>query len=97
MTRAAVESDPDNGAYHDSLGWALYQLGRYEEALQSLKKAAEGEDIDGVILDHLADCYHKLGDEKLAVETWNKALKAMDDSDDKELIEKVKQKIKKNK
>ncbi|NUN03127.1 MAG: tetratricopeptide repeat protein [Bryobacteraceae bacterium] len=96
MTRQAVEAEPDNAAYHDSLGWALYKLGRYDEALQALKKAAEGEEVDGVILDHLGDCYEKKGDKTAAVETWQKALQALDAEEDAEAANKVRQKIDKH-
>ena len=40
MTRKAVDAEPDNAAYRDSLGWALFRLGRLEEAATELKKAA---------------------------------------------------------
>ena len=59
MVRRAVEGEPDNAAYRDSLGWALYRLGRYPEAVQELEKAAAGDDPDGVILDHLGDAYRE--------------------------------------
>ncbi len=58
MIRKAVEAEPDNGAYRDSLGWVLYRLGRYEEAIAELEKAAERQP-DGVIFDHLGDAYRK--------------------------------------
>jgi tetratricopeptide (TPR) repeat protein len=96
MTRQAVEAEPENGAYHDSLGWALYKLGRYDEALEALKKAAGEQDVDGVILDHLGDCQLKRGDKAAAVEAWSKALEALDAQDDAETIKSVRQKIEKN-
>src|SRR6185503_18490792 len=51
MVQFAVEADPDNASYHDSLGWTLYKLERYEEALKWLLQATSGDDPDGVILD----------------------------------------------
>ena len=79
MARFAVEADPDNHAYHDSLGWALYKLGRYAEALEWLKKAASGEDPDGVILDHLGDCHLQARPEagsagRLAQAHWKRSI-----------------------
>ena len=29
MIRKAVDAEPDNAAYRDSLGWVLFRLGRY--------------------------------------------------------------------
>lgn len=37
--RKAVDGDPDNPAYADSLGWAYYKLGRLEEASRYLYAA----------------------------------------------------------
>jgi len=76
MVRRAVEGDPDNAAYRDSLGWALYRLGRIPEAVQELEKAAAGDDPDGVILDHLGDAYLRAGRRADAVAAWQRAVKA---------------------
>jgi len=76
MVRRAVEGDPDNAAYRDSLGWALYRLGRIPEAVQVLEKAAAGDDPDGVILDHLGDAYLRAGRRADAVAAWQRAVKA---------------------
>lgn len=97
MVQFAVEADPDNASYHDSLGWALYKLGRYEEALKWLLKATSGEDPDGVILDHLGDCQLKLGKQQEALATWQKALKAYDPKENATELEQTKKKIAENK
>ncbi len=36
----ALELDPNNGAYLDSLGWAYFKMGRYDLAAPPLEKAA---------------------------------------------------------
>ena len=56
-----MKQEPDNGAYVDSLGWVLFKLGRYEEALPHLRRAADLMKDDAVPLDHLADTLLKLG------------------------------------
>jgi tetratricopeptide (TPR) repeat protein len=76
MVRRAVAGDPDNTAYRDSLGWALYRLGRYPEAVQELEKAAAGDDPDGVILDHLGDAYLRADRRADALAAWRRALDA---------------------
>ncbi len=73
MIRKAVEADPENAAYRDSLGWALYRLGRYQEALGELEKATANE-TDPVIFDHLGDVYQKLQQPDKAREAWRRAL-----------------------
>ncbi len=65
MIQKAVAAEPDNGAYRDSLGWALFRLGRYEEAVADLEKAAEKQP-DGVIYEHLGDVYQQLDNREKA-------------------------------
>ncbi|MDG2381214.1 MAG: hypothetical protein P8N76_06030 [Pirellulaceae bacterium] len=77
MAQKAVAAEPENIAYLDSLGWALYQLARYQEAVEPLQKAIEIERPDPIILEHLADTFNKLGQAKEARETWQKALKLL--------------------
>ncbi len=95
MVQKAVEADPDNAAYQDSLGWALFQLGRTEEALVHLEKAIalQGKSADGVILDHLGDVYHKLGQQEKAQDAWRRAAAAYKEIDDTEAMEKVNKKL----
>ena len=66
MVQKAVTQEPENKAYRDSLGWALYRLQRYPEAIKQLERAAADEPVDGVILDHLGDAYSKNGQVKKA-------------------------------
>lgn len=58
---SALTIDPDNLAFLDSKGWALYRLGRYEEALQVMemveKRAVEIKSMvskDATLYEHLA-------------------------------------------
>jgi tetratricopeptide (TPR) repeat protein len=71
-----TDSDRDNAAYLDSLGWVLFRRGQIEAARRELEKAValpEGTD-DPVVWDHLADVYYRLGEGKLAVAAWRKAI-----------------------
>ena len=94
MAQFAVSEEPENYAYRDSLGWALYRLGRYKEALEHLEFAASEESPDGVILDHLADIQFALGQKDKALENWKRALDAFDKKQDADKIKATKQKIK---
>ncbi len=97
MVKAAVAAEPDNTAYLDSLGWAYFRLGRFAEALEQLKKATEGDEPDAVILDHLGDALHAVGNIDAARKTWRRALKVFDVEQDAEKIKATKEKIKKAK
>jgi len=71
----ALEMDPDNGAFADSLGWVYFKQGRHQEALAELQRAASLLDTpDPVVLDHLGDAHEKLGQTSEAVRHWQKAL-----------------------
>lgn len=94
MIQQAVEEEPDNVAYLDSLGWALYRLGRFDEALAPLEKAAATGDVDGVILEHLGDVYAKLGRTSKAVETWRQAAAALRQREDTKRVREVEAKLK---
>ncbi|OHD73395.1 MAG: hypothetical protein A2177_13140 [Spirochaetes bacterium RBG_13_68_11] len=41
LCRQAVEGNPRNPAYHDSLGWAYYRAGNLSEAKASLRRALD--------------------------------------------------------
>jgi tetratricopeptide (TPR) repeat protein len=79
LIQRAVEIDPENGAYLDSLGWALYRLGRYPEAEESLRKAVAKQGNNAVILDHMGDVLEKRGAKREALEYWKKALAGEDE------------------
>jgi tetratricopeptide (TPR) repeat protein len=75
MIEKALELDGDNGAYLDSYGWALYRLGRLEDASKQIEKAISlGDETDPVIFEHLGDVYYGLGQHDKAKEQWQKAL-----------------------
>lgn len=75
MAGKAIELDPENGANHDTYGWVLYKMGRYEEAKKWIGKAVENRDTSAVVLEHYGDVLYKLGDKKEAVKYWEKAIK----------------------
>ncbi|GGB59345.1 hypothetical protein GCM10011316_34230 [Roseibium aquae] len=73
MIRKAVDLRPNDGYIVDSLGWAYYRLGRYEEAVVELERAVELRPADPVINDHLGDAYWKVGRKLEARFQWNHA------------------------
>ncbi|MBC6440925.1 MAG: tetratricopeptide repeat protein [Rhodospirillales bacterium] len=74
MIERAVEQRPTDGFIIDSLGWAYYRLGRYEEAVVQLERAVEYEPGDPVINDHLGDAFWKVGRFAEARFQWRRAL-----------------------
>ncbi len=90
MIRRAVELRPNDGYIVDSLGWAHYRLGAFDEAVTELERAVELRAGDPTINDHLGDAYWRVGRKLEAVYQWNRAL--IGDSDDVDKA-KVKEKI----
>jgi len=72
--KRAVDLDPANGAYLDSLGWVYFRLGKYDLAEENLLKASEKINTDPTVHDHLGDLYQKTGRLKLAAANWERAL-----------------------
>jgi len=68
----ALEREPKNAFYRDSLGWVYFQQGRHSEAVRELERAARGSEEDPVILEHLADAYVRVGavDEAARIYRW---------------------------
>jgi len=93
MVQRAVEKEPDNLAYRDSLGWTLFRLGKYDEARDQLESATGGQDTDGVILDHLGDVYRVLNQSEKAVQSWRKAVAAFEKIGDTERLDMTQRKI----
>lgn len=88
----ALEYEPDNGAYIDSLGWVYYKKNMLDKAIKQLERAI-GLLKDAEIYDHLGDAYFKKGDFKNAEENWLKSLELdPDQANVKEKIENLKDK-----
>jgi tetratricopeptide (TPR) repeat protein len=77
MIRQAVAAEPENAAYRDSLGWALYRLGRFAEAATELERATGEGDTDGVMFEHLGDAYQAAGRAADAQKAWKRALESL--------------------
>ena len=76
MIEQALQAEPENPAYMDSMGWVLFKLGRYPEALEWLTQARQKlTEPDATVLDHLGDAAAALGRWDLAREAWAASLK----------------------
>lgn len=87
MARKAVDAQPDNASFLDTIGWVYYQLGEYKEAETYIKRAIDKGDVNPVLYEHLGDIYFKMNDKDKAVEEWSRALKL--DKDNSTLRDKV--------
>lgn len=73
MIEKAVAAAPNDGYIIDSLGWAFYRLGRYEEAVEALERAVQLRSNDPEINDHLGDAYWQTGRKLEARFQWTVA------------------------
>ena len=73
MLHRAVELRPNDGYIVDSLGWAHFKLGQYQEAAQTLEKAINLKPADPVLNDHLGDAYWRVNRRVEAHFQWNHA------------------------
>lgn len=90
MIEKAVELRPGDGYILDSLGWVLYRLGEYDDAVRHLERAAELKPEDPTINDHLGDALWRVGRLDEARYQWQRALLL---AKEPHLIEAVKAKI----
>ena len=88
MIKHALEIDPANGSYLDSLGWVEFRKDKYDQALADLLRAAKNMDRDDpIVFEHIGDTYLKLNRVPQALESWQKALAL--DPKNKKLAEKI--------
>ncbi|MEN8193445.1 MAG: tetratricopeptide repeat protein [Bacteroidota bacterium] len=74
LAEFAVEENPENSSYLDTIGWVLYKLENYAKAEEYIKKAIEYDDSNATLFDHLADIYKGMNKIDKAKEYWKKAL-----------------------
>ncbi|HEX5211359.1 MAG TPA: tetratricopeptide repeat protein [Pseudolabrys sp.] len=87
MIKRAVQQRPDDGYIVDSLGWAYYRIGNYEEAVKQLDRAIELKPEDPTINDHLGDAYWRVGRTLEAHFQWAHARDLKPDPEDLPKIE----------
>ena len=74
MIERAVAAQPEAGYIIDSLAWALFRLGRYQDAVEPMERASLLEPVDPVVTDHLGDVYWAVGRKLEARFQWHRAL-----------------------
>ena len=86
MVQRAVDAQPSNGHYIDSLGWAYFKLGKYDLAEKYLLDAARRVTTSAEIREHIGDLYDKQGQAALAKGSWEQALTLYPSREQKERL-----------
>jgi tetratricopeptide (TPR) repeat protein len=92
LIEKAVRQKPDDGYIVDSLGWAYFRLGKFQDATKQLERAVELRPEDPVLNDHLGDAFWRVGREREARFQWEQALTLNPEPED---AEKIRQKLQK--
>ena len=87
MVKKAVELRPNDGYIVDSLGWAYFQLGDYEQAASQIERAVDLNPADPIIGEHLGDAYWRVGRTLEARFQWQHAKDNGPEPDDLKRIE----------
>lgn len=87
MLEKARKLRPYDGYIVDSVGWAYYRLGRYEDAVKTLTAAVLLVPGDPTINDHLGDAMWRAGKKIAARFQWNHAITFSTDPEEKAAIE----------
>jgi tetratricopeptide (TPR) repeat protein len=85
MIQKAVDRDPNNGAYLDSLGWAYFRMGKLPEAEDNMRRAVELTPHDPTMRDHYAEVLFKAAKVREAVAQWEASLREWQTSSPAEL------------
>ena len=87
MIQRAVSASPDTGYIVDSLAWAYYRLGRYQDAVAPQEKASRLMPVDPIVTDHLGDIYWMAGRKREALFQWRRALSFKPEDQEKPRIQ----------
>jgi tetratricopeptide (TPR) repeat protein len=87
MLERAVAQRQDDGYIVDSMGWALYKLGEFSDAVTYLERAVALRPQDPVINDHLGDAYWRVGRQGEARIQWQRVLGLEPEDDLRKTVE----------
>ncbi|MCC5904787.1 MAG: tetratricopeptide repeat protein [Balneolaceae bacterium] len=74
MSERAVEMQPNNAAYLDTIGWIHFKKGNYEKAREYIQQSVDTGAASAEVFEHLGDVYEALGDMENARKWWEKTL-----------------------
>jgi len=73
LVEYALQHEPRNPYFFDSLGWIYFQQKRYKQALLFLKRAYEKLPREAAVIFHMARIYAQIGRKKKALALYRKA------------------------
>ncbi|NBW81326.1 hypothetical protein EBR21_06185 [bacterium] len=73
LVQRAVQKEPKNGFFLDSLGWLQFKLKNYPESEKNLNAALALEPNEPVILEHLGELKYSLGELSAALKYFESA------------------------
>jgi tetratricopeptide (TPR) repeat protein len=79
LIEKALKLSPDDPFIQDSMGWALYRMGKFDDAETYLRRALATRQ-DAEIAAHLGEVLWAKGDRATAQEIWQSQLKATPDN-----------------
>jgi len=88
MIARAHAADPTDGNIQDSLGWAQFRQGQYDQAVVNLEEAVSKEPANAEINDHLGDAYWQVGRKREAGFQWTRVLTLEPDTERRTEVEK---------
>jgi tetratricopeptide (TPR) repeat protein len=74
MAKIAVEKDPGNSSYLDTIGWIYFKMKNYKLAKLNIEKSLEVNPNSAVVLDHLGDVFKAMKDNTNALKFWKLSL-----------------------
>ncbi|MDZ7717802.1 MAG: tetratricopeptide repeat protein [Balneolaceae bacterium] len=89
MATEAVESNPENSSFLDTLGWVYFKMENYEQARNYIQQSIDTGEASAEVFEHMGDVFEAQGDMDAAREWWQKALD--EDSERTHLNEKLEQ------
>jgi tetratricopeptide (TPR) repeat protein len=89
MATEAVEANPENSSFLDTLGWVYFKMEDYDQARNYIQQSIDTGEASAEVFEHMGDIFESLGDLQKAREWWQKALD--EDSERTHLNEKLEQ------
>ncbi len=93
----ALDKEPNNGAYLDSLGWVYFKMNRLPEAEENLRQALMRTPRDATVHDHMGDVLLRESKVREAIAQWQMSLQEFEASSPAEVepgdIAKVRSKL----
>ncbi len=74
MAKIAINSEPTNSSYLDTMGWIYFKMDDYNKAKEFVEKSIKINSKNSDVYDHLGDIEYKMGNKKDAKQAWQKAL-----------------------